>query len=151
MKRLTQQLAKQLQTLVMLMALLGGSVVAQAEIVVVTHPSNKTELNDQQIARIFQGKLRAFPSGEEATPYDLPLADQNRRVFTRTVLHQTPRQLRAFWAKLIFSGKGIPPEIVTDSVKMKELVSRNRSAIGYMDATLVDDSVRVIRVYSTSR
>ena len=52
--------------------------------------------------------------------------------------------MRAIWQQNIFSGNGLPPKIVSPDSAMKHLVASNRNAIGYILASQVDASVKVI-------
>ena len=50
----------------------------------------------------------------------------------------------ALWAQNIFAGKGLPPKVATPGAEMKRLVATNRNAIGYIRASEVDDTVKVL-------
>jgi len=47
---------------------------------------------------------------------------------------------------MIFSGKGIPPESFEQPEKLKEAVASHPNAIGFLDRSMVDESVRVIAI-----
>ena len=52
--------------------------------------------------------------------------------------------MKAYWAKIIFTGRGQPPRQVATSAEAKKLVAQNPNAIAYIDSAMVDDSVRVV-------
>ena len=52
--------------------------------------------------------------------------------------------MRAIWLQNIFSGNGLPPKIASPDAAVKLLVVNNRNAIGYILASQVDSTVRVI-------
>jgi ABC-type phosphate transport system substrate-binding protein len=52
--------------------------------------------------------------------------------------------VKAHWAKIIFTGRGHPPEEAPNSVEVKKLIDKNPNAIGYIENNLVDGSVRVL-------
>jgi ABC-type phosphate transport system substrate-binding protein len=54
------------------------------------------------------------------------------------------KRLNAYWARLQFSGAVQPPPEISDSQSVRDLVRHNKNAIGYIEASQVDDSVRVI-------
>ena len=54
------------------------------------------------------------------------------------------KQLNAYWARLRFSGEVLPPMTLPDSQLVLDAVSRTRGGIGYVDAALVDGSVKVV-------
>jgi hypothetical protein len=54
--------------------------------------------------------------------------------------------LKAHWSKIIFTGRGQPPEEVANDSAAKEFLSKNPHAIGYIARELVDDSVKMLVV-----
>jgi len=56
----------------------------------------------------------------------------------------SPAQVKAFWAKIIFTGRGQPPKTVATSLEAKKLLVENPNTISYIDQSLVDGSVRVV-------
>lgn len=60
------------------------------------------------------------------------------------VVHKTSTQLAAYWAKIIFTGDGRPPEILGSNAAVRKAVADNPNAIGYIDKSAVNKSVRVI-------
>jgi hypothetical protein len=48
------------------------------------------------------------------------------------------------WSKVIFTGRGRPPEELPNSVEVKKRISESPAAIGYIELNMVDPSVRVV-------
>ena len=48
---------------------------------------------------------------------------------------------------MIFTGKGVPPNAVDTDKEMKEMVAKDPGAIGYIDVTSVDDTVKVVLTF----
>ena len=69
-----------------------------------------------------------------------PLRDE----FYLRVAGKSPAQLKAFWSKLIFTGRGRPPKSVANSIEVLKLVRENPAAIGYIDRRLADTTVRIL-------
>ncbi len=101
-------------------------------------------LSKDQVTDIFLGKLSRFPNGVAAVPIDQEEGSSSRDDFYRRLADKTPAQLKAYWSKIIFTGRGQPPGTVTNGVEVKKRLATNTSAIGYIDSSLVDDSVRVL-------
>lgn len=120
---------------------------AEAEVAVIVHPSNQSKIPAHYVAQLFLGQKRAFPSGVEALPVDQPNSNEERSRFATGVLKKDKRQLRSYWAKLIFTGRAFPPEVLQNSEQVKALVAENPNAIGYIDSAQIDSSVRVIARY----
>ncbi|MEJ2415910.1 MAG: phosphate ABC transporter substrate-binding protein [Exilibacterium sp.] len=117
---------------------------ALAEVAVIVHPDNHNKLTARDIARIYLGKKKTFPDGARAIPIDQSEDSLVRAVFNANVLNKSSQRLKTYWAELLFTGRGTPPEEVGRDDAVKTRVSQNPSIIGYIDASNVDDSVRVV-------
>jgi ABC-type phosphate transport system substrate-binding protein len=117
---------------------------AFAEVSVIVHPSNNSALDKDTISRIFLGKNRGFPGGGDAIPVTFkegtPASDQ----FTENVLSKSPKQLKSYWAKMIFTGKGTPPKQMDADAEVVSLVSKNPSVIGYVTSGSEGPGVKVV-------
>ncbi len=67
-----------------------------------------------------------------------------RDVFIGKVLRKNERKLKAYWSKQVFSGKAGPPRQLGDDAAVKAFVASNNSAIGYIDSSQIDDSVKPV-------
>ncbi len=118
---------------------------AAAEVaVVVSAKSAVSALTADQAADIFLGRALSFPGGESAVPLDQPDSSAARTEFYTKATGKTAPQLKAYWSKQIFSGKGRPPKEVPDSQAVRQLVAGNPNMVGYIDKSAVDASVKVI-------
>ncbi len=122
----------------------GFSMPAFAAVAVIIHPDNPNTLDSTQVRKIFLGKSRAFPDGMEVLPVDQDTGQEDRAVFIKLVLKKDEGNLNSYWARMLFSSKGKPPKVINDSKAMKQLIASNKNAIGYIDAKLVDESVKVV-------
>ena len=128
-----------------LCALLLCAAMANAEVVVIVSAKSRvTMLTSEQAAQIFLGKTGTFPNGEQALPLDLPEGVPIRSEFYEKVANKNPKQLLAYRANMVFSGKGQIPKELNSSKEVKKLVAENPSAIGYIEKSLVDETVRVV-------
>ena len=115
-----------------------------AVVVVVSSRSSVKSLTAEQTTKIFLGKVVTFPNGQAAVPIDQPEGSAIRDEFYARVVHKNPSQLTAYWAKVIFTGDGQPPSLLADSVAVRKAVSHNPNAIGYIEKSAVNRSVRVV-------
>ncbi len=118
-----------------------------AEIAVITHPSNADSFDKNSVSRIFLGKSRAFPSGAEALPISFKDGTSESNEFTKNVLSKTPKQLKAYWAKMIFTGKGTPPKQMDTTEQILDLVANNPNVIGFVPATSASASVKIVATF----
>lgn len=124
--------------------LLTTSINLHAEVAVIVHPSNSSTLDQNQIKRIFVGKMKSFPVGGEIIPIKQKSNVTPSDEFNTKVLKKSASQLKAYWSKLIFTGKGVPPREVSNDEEVIKLISANPNTIGYIDAAKVDSTVKVI-------
>lgn len=122
---------------------LSASVLAES-LVIVVHPSNTTALTTDDISRLYLGRARTFPSGESAVPINLAEGLSAREHFDERALNRSSAQLKAYWSKLVFTGKGTPPQEADTHEEMLKLVATNPSIIGYVPASAADDRVRIV-------
>jgi len=112
--------------------------------VVVGVKSEVANLNADQISGIFLGKTDKFPSGATALPLDQSSGSTIRGTFYDKVTGKSEAQVKSAWSRLVFSGKGTPPKEVASSAEVKKLVGSNLNAIGYIEKSAVDSSVKVL-------
>jgi ABC-type phosphate transport system substrate-binding protein len=132
--------------LVMGLALNLASPTAIADVVpVVSAKSGITTLTKTQLADIFLGKASRFPNGTQAVPIDQAEDAPARAEFYLKLAGRSAPQMKAYWSKIIFTGRGQPPQEVRSSAELKKRIAQDPTAIGYIEESLVDDSVRVVR------
>jgi ABC-type phosphate transport system substrate-binding protein len=118
---------------------------AQASpVAVVSARSMVMALSKDQVSDIFLGKLSHYPDGILAVPIDQQEGSGARDDFYRRLADKSPAQLKAYWSRIIFTGRGQPPGTVANDIEVKRRLAANPAAIGYIDSTLVDASVRVL-------
>jgi ABC-type phosphate transport system substrate-binding protein len=123
---------------------LETAAMASDVVAVVSSKSAITALSPNQVADIFLGKTSRFPDGTQAVPIDQNEDSPARDKFYAEFTGKSPAQVKAYWAKIIFTGRGQPPRQVANGVEAKRLIADNPNAIGYIDNSLVDKSVRVL-------
>ena len=123
----------------------AGSTLAMSEVVVVVASASPVKtLAGSQVANIFLGKTNRFPDGGQAVPIDLPEGSAIRDEFYTRFTGKSAAQLKAHWSKIIFTGRGQPPETLGSSAEVKKYLAGHPDSVGYIDARDVDDSVRVL-------
>ena len=115
-----------------------------ADVAVIVHPDNSSALDASQIRKIYLGKVKGFPNGEQAMPLDLEPGAAARTQFIAEVLKKDEGNLNSYWARMIFSSKGKPPKVMGSAKEVKQMVAEKPGAIGYIDAGEVDGSVKVV-------
>jgi ABC-type phosphate transport system substrate-binding protein len=128
----------------LLAASLAGSVAMADVVAVVSAQSTVTVLNKTQLVDLFLGKARRFPNGTVALPIDQAEGSPARDEFYKTFADKSPAQIKAYWSKIVFTGRGRPPPAVANGLEMKKRIAANSAAIGYIERSLLDASIREI-------
>ncbi len=136
---------KRTQYVLIALLLSALSTLASAETAVIVSASNGNGAMDSTtISKIFLGKSKSFPDGSQAVPIDQTDGNPSREAFNDKVLGKSASQLKSYWSRLIFTGKGTPPKQHANDAAVKAEVAANPSMIGYIDASAVDGSVKVV-------
>lgn len=131
--------AKQTWGLLALLAALGATQPAAADVVVVVGSgSSAGSLNKDQIADIFLGKSTSL------TPIDQPESSPLRDEFYTKVTGKSAAQAKSYWSKMAFTGKGTPPKEVANSAEVKKTLAGNPGLVGYIEKSAVDGSVKTL-------
>lgn len=129
-----------------LIALMTLSMTADAAdlVVIVSAKSPVAALRVDQVAAIFLGQTARFPDGSEAVPLDQRVGASLRDMFYARVTGKSPALLKAYWSKMVFTGRGQPPAEAADDAAVRRQVADNPELIGYIDRSALDDSVRAV-------
>ncbi|MCH8537909.1 MAG: phosphate ABC transporter substrate-binding protein [Alkalimonas sp.] len=127
------------------LVLLSGAAVAEISIIV--HPSNNASVDQSELNRLFLGRGNSFSDGGRATPMNLAEGIPARDSFDNKVLNRSSAQLKAYWSRLVFTGKGTPPPEHANAAAMIAAVAAEPTAIGYVASSDVDDSVKVVATF----
>jgi len=130
--------------LVLVLACAGAGA---GELVVIVSARNPlSALRPEQVADIFLAQTGRFPGGDEATALDLPVGSPLRDEFYNKVAAKSPALMKAYWTKMVFTGRGQPPRELDNSVAVRKMVAENPSMIGYIDRAALDPSVKAVMV-----
>ena len=135
-----------LRTLAVLaLGLAAGAAAAQDDrrIAVIVHPARATDLSLDQLAQVYLRRKQHWDDGELIVPLNLATGVPQRAQFSQRVLRQSEARLADYWNRRYFDGV-MPPATLASTAAVRRYVASDRRAIGYVLATEVDASVRVI-------
>lgn len=120
---------------------------AFAEVAVVVNKTNPaTTVMKSALERYFLKKTTTWDTGIKIAPVDLPATDPVREEFSKTILGKTPREVESYWISQSLLGGKSAPEVVTNSALVKKHVAAEPGAIGYINSSDLDDSVKRVVV-----
>lgn len=107
-------------------------------VVIVSAKSTTTRMTPQQVSDIYLGKSNALK------PIDNRDKSSGRGEFYSKVTGMDATQVKALWSKLTFTGKASPPRELPTNQDVVKAVGANPNAIGYVDDSAVDSTVKVV-------
>ncbi len=115
---------------------------------VIVHADNTVaRLPAKTVANMFLKKSKRWDNGDLVVPVDLEPRHPVRKVFTRAVHKKSITAIGSFWQRIIFAGRGVPPESKATEEEVLAFVAANPGAIGYVsDETELGDGVRQLGV-----
>jgi hypothetical protein len=123
--------------------LLASSGGALADVVAIVNKAN-TAADKVTIGKLYTLEAKSWPDGTQAKLYDLPVGTE-REEFCMTYTGQKTSSIKSTWAKAVFTGRGVPPTMLDSDADVKNEVAKNKNAVGYVDESNADGSVRVVR------
>jgi ABC-type phosphate transport system substrate-binding protein len=118
-----------------------------ADVAVIVHPQNVQAFDKSSISRLFLGKDRTFANKETAFLFALPESSPATLEFNNKVLDKSAKQLKSHWSRLVFTGKGVPPNEMASDIDVINEIKHNVNAIGYVDVAAVTKDVKVVAVF----
>jgi ABC-type phosphate transport system substrate-binding protein len=119
------------------------SFMAFANVAIIVHPSNAATLSRDDVNKIFTGRAKSFADGKTVEPLNLADSVAVKADFDQKALGRSSSQMKAYWSKLVFTGKGTPPKELASEQEVIDAVAKNPAAIGYVSAGAVNGSVKV--------
>lgn len=136
-----------MKSFVLILYVLFTSFSLSAAVDVVVHPSNANAIDAGEIKKIFTGKTKSFADGSKALPITQADGNPVTDEFNQNVLSKSSSQLKAYWSKLVFTGKGTPPKEAANDAEVVSLVANNPNLIGFVTQGSADGSVKIIQSF----
>jgi len=114
------------------------------DIVIIVNRDNANVVDAAFVQRVYVGAIKGWPDGKPVLVFDQPEGSDAREVFCTTVLKKSVTNVKAIWSQNIFTGKALPPKITTPDLAIKQAVASNIGAIGYIHASQLDATVKVL-------
>lgn len=112
-------------------------------IAVIVHPSRTTAISTDLLGQIYLRRKRFWDDGTPIVPLNLSAGAALRQAFADIVLRQSEARLADYWNRQYFYGI-LPPATLASTEAVRRYVAADPNALGYVPASEVDGSVRVI-------
>ena len=114
--------------------------------VVVNKENKLASLSTDDLQRIFLGKKTLWESGTRIVPAMPEEESTAGSVFLSGTMQRSVSQFRTYWKRLLFSGGGTVPKVFRTNGQILDFVARQPGGIGVVEASAVDDRVRVLEI-----
>ncbi|OUS28548.1 hypothetical protein A9Q99_12935 [Gammaproteobacteria bacterium 45_16_T64] len=118
---------------------------SQAGVVVIVNAENTaSDFSQRQLVDLYMGRNLYFPNGQLALRLDQSPSSEIRRTFYESLVGKSVAQVNAYWARLLFTGRASPPQVIRTSKGLLQAIKNNPNAVGYIDEKELEDGVKVI-------
>ncbi|MFT7004029.1 MAG: hypothetical protein ACJAWW_001381 [Sulfurimonas sp.] len=112
--------------------------------VVVSSESSIQSISKEELSRIFLSKTKRLPNNEKALTIELK-DTQYQKYFYKSICGKNLKQLKRYWATIIFTGKGQPPKKMQDFQDLFKIITENVNAISYIPkSTTIPNGIKII-------
>lgn len=113
-------------------------------VIVVNAKSAITRLNKKDVVDIYMGRFNTFPDGSSAAPIDSPDGSDEKKLFYQRLVGKDERKIKAYWSRLLFSGRAQPPIKAESETTVLELIRQTQGAIAYIPTSDVTSEMKIV-------
>jgi len=125
---------------------------ADDSIVVIVNKANPAvALGLSELRPIFQTSKTSWSTGGDAVPSNLPENSVLRIAFDRAVLGLDAERVARYWTDRKIRGGTRPPVRVSSSAAMLKAVAAKEGAVGYVQSSEVNATVKVVARISSGK
>ncbi|ENO90738.1 hypothetical protein [Thauera linaloolentis] len=117
----------------------------RAELLIATARDGAVEaLSRDEAEQLYLGRRATLAARTPLLLLDLP-PGESRDQFYRLLTGKNPSQIRAYWSRMVFTGRALPPKEAADASDARRLLLENPGAIGYLPSHYANDpSLRIL-------
>lgn len=121
-----------------------SSLAFAADFVVIVNPANSAaSISNAELKRLYTGKMAQF-GGQKVVAINLADSDPLYAAFVDKITKMSPAEYKQFWVEAQIKGEGTAPMVQRTSAAAKMIVATIPGAIAYVDASVVDATVKKI-------
>jgi ABC-type phosphate transport system substrate-binding protein len=130
------------------LALAGTGVVCGMDVAIVVNKDNPiNELSFRELTAIFELQQQFWKGGDKVRVIIQKAGRPEKNVMLKSVYHRTDESLNKYWLIRMFKAEIADlPEVEASNERVKQEVSKQVDAISFIDASKVDDTVKVLKI-----
>ncbi len=117
----------------------------RAEIVIIVNAkSDLQQLTRRQVIDIYTGRIFTAKNSGVVLPLDHAMNSMMREKFYTQLLGKSVAAVNAYWARLLFTGRAMPPKELSDSNSVLKIIEASINTIGYIHKKDVSKKVKIV-------
>lgn len=122
----------------------GLPAAAQPELAIVAARNGRiTALTQDEAVQLYLGRRTTLADGTPVNLIDLP-AGNVRDSFYEQLTGKNPSQTRAYWSRLVFTGRALPPLEAASTAEARDWIASRPGTIGYLPVSASDERLRIL-------
>lgn len=101
-------------------------------------------LTIKEVVDIYMGRMKRLSNGAYLIPIDIETENPMRGGFYQKLMDKNLSEINSYWARLVFTGRGVPPRQAESFDEIIEIIKNNKGAIGYVPLGAVTDDVHIL-------
>lgn len=123
---------------------LCSPILANAQtLVVASERSDLNALSKHEVRQLYMGNATTA-DGNKVLLLDMPEGSAVRQFFYDSVAGKNESQLKSYWARMLFTGRGTPPRQVRGPKDMARSLKANPDALGYLEEGDLQPGLKVL-------
>ncbi len=122
------------------------SLQAQTYQIVVHESVAISELDREEVSKIFLKEIKNWDDGSKIIPIDQNARSSTRALFSEDIHGRAVGAIRSHWQQAAFSGAGTAPVERSSDADVIAFVKNNPGAIGYVSGSADVSSLKIITV-----
>lgn len=117
---------------------------ALSEIVLVSANDGAiAHISREEAEQLYLGRLSALRDGTPVRLLDLA-PGPTRNVFYQQLIGKNPTQTRAYWSRIVFTGRARPPREVAGPEELRNALSQDLNLVGYLPVDELSTGLRIL-------
>ena len=127
---------------------LSSGLCAAGEIAIIINNENPIdEISSGELIRIFKQEKKQWRDGRQVYLIMQEAGSPEKEVVLKKIFKMDPEELKRFWMAQMFRGEiSSFPKTLSSNAAVKRFVGQVAVAIGFVDASIIDQSVKVLRI-----
>jgi ABC-type phosphate transport system substrate-binding protein len=133
-----------IKKVLLVILLLCGS--GYSQVAIIANKSVKLDKIEQaELLDYYSRDLKFWDNGDPIIIFDLKVKNEIRDIFYK-YLGKSSSRMKSIWMKKMLLGEGDPPEPLDSEEDMLEKIIETPGSIGFINAELVTDEVKLLRI-----